>query len=100
MANPAINASLFKNERKETSNQPDFTGPGSVTPEALKELYDAAVSGKAVFDDRGAIKIRIAGWKKESAGGKAYISLSLQLEQPRTDVPAAAPAAASTSDLF
>ena len=64
MANPAINGSLFKNDRKETDNQPDYTGPASVTPEALKALYEAAVGGKAVFDDKGAIKVRLAGWLK------------------------------------
>lgn len=90
MSNPAINASLFKNDRKESANQPDFTGPGSITPDNLKALYEAAVGGKAVFDDNGSIKIRIAGWKKESASGKSYISLSIQLEQPKP-----APVAAS-----
>jgi uncharacterized protein (DUF736 family) len=97
MANPSINASLFKNERKESANQPDFTGPGSVTPDDLKAIYDAALSGKAVFDEKGSIKVRIAGWKKESAKGTAYISLSLQLEQPRVEPPAAAVA---SDELF
>ena len=88
MSNPALNASLFKNDRKESPNQPDFTGPGTVTPETLKAMYDAAVSNHAVFDDNGAIKIRVAGWKKESAKGVAYISLSIQLERARTEAPA------------
>ena len=79
----AINASLFKNERKEKENQPDFTGPGSITPESLKAIYEAALSDQAVFDDKGAIKVRVAGWRKESAKGVPYISLSLSLEQPR-----------------
>jgi len=83
MPSPAINASLFKNDRKEQDNQPDFTGPGTVTPENLKAIYDAAVSDKAVFDEKGAIKVRVAGWRKESAKGLAYISLSLQLEVSR-----------------
>lgn len=98
MPDPAINASLFKNDRKESANQPDFTGPGTITPENLKAIYEAALSDQAVFDEKGAIKIRVAGWKKESAKGTAYISLSLQLERPRAD---AAPVAKSTgSDLF
>lgn len=97
MANPAINASLFKNDRKESANQPDFTGPGNVTPENLKALYEAAVGGQAVFDENGSIKVRVAGWKKESASGKTYISLSLQLEQPKS---APAPAAVSDDSLF
>ena len=100
MANPAINASLFKNERKESQNQPDFTGPGSVTPENLKALYEAAVGGQAVFDDKGNIKIRVAGWKKESAKGVTYLSLSIQLEQPRPDAGPAATATPSAEELF
>ena len=98
MPNPAINASLFKNDRKEQDNQPDFTGPGTVTPENLKAIYDAAVSDKAVFDENGAIKVRVAGWRKESAKGTAYISLSLQLETPRPDSKPAPKA--GTGDLF
>jgi len=98
MADPNINASLFKNERKEQPNQPDFTGPGSVSPENLKALYEAAVSGNAVFDDRGGIKIRVAGWRKETASGISYISLSLQLDRPQA-APAPAPAP-KPADLF
>jgi uncharacterized protein (DUF736 family) len=98
MANPAINASLFKNERKDSPNQPDFTGPGSVTPDNLKALYEAALGGQAVFDDNGSIKVRVAGWKKESASGKTYISLSIQLEQPKPA--ASAPAVKSDDSLF
>lgn len=90
MANDNIQAALFKNDRKERDNQPDFTGPGTVTPEALQAMYNAAVSDGAVFDKDGRIKVRVAGWKKTSGNGKAYISLSIQLEEPR-DIPASAP---------
>ena len=96
MADPNINASLFKNDRKEQPNQPDFTGPGSVSPDNLKALYEAAVSGKAVFDDRGGIKIRAAGWRKETSSGTAYISLSLQLDRSQV-APEPAP---KSADLF
>ena len=100
MIDARINASLFKNTRKETENQPDFTGPGSVSIENLKALYEAAVANQVVLDDRGNVVIRVAGWKKTSTSGNAYISLSLQLDRPK---PAAAPAAAvadTVDDLF
>lgn len=102
MQTPNLSAALFRNERKETSAQPDFTGPGSVTPDALKAWYEAAVSNDAVFDERGNIKIRVAGWKKESSGGKAYISLSISLDLPKP-APVAAPIASapvSEEDFF
>jgi len=99
---PNLSAALFRNERKETSAQPDFTGPGSITPDALKAWYEAAVSNDAVFDERGNIKIRVAGWKKESSGGKAYISLSVSLDLPKPApaAPTAASAPLSGEDFF
>jgi uncharacterized protein (DUF736 family) len=100
MIDARINASLFKNTRKETENQPDFTGPGSVSIESLKALYEAAVANQVVLDDRGNVVVRVAGWKKTSSSGNAYISLSLQLDRPK---PAAAPVVAAsevTDDLF
>jgi hypothetical protein len=102
MQTPNLSAALFRNERKETSAQPDFTGPGSVTPDVLKAWYEAAVSNDAVFDERGNIKIRVAGWKKESSGGKAYISLSVSLDLPKPApaAPAAASAPLSGEDFF
>jgi uncharacterized protein (DUF736 family) len=101
MPDPKIQAALFKNERKEQDNQPDFTGPGSVTPEALKELYEAAVGGQASFDADGRIKVRVAGWRKTSSGSKSYISLSISLDRPKTEPSAAAkPAPALVEDDF
>lgn len=82
MSNLNLSAALFRNERKESPNQPDFTGPGSASPEVLKAMYEAAIGSDAVFDDRGNIKIRVAGWKKESNNGKSYISLSISLDRP------------------
>lgn len=96
-----IQAALFKNERKERDNQPDFTGPGSVTPEALKSFYEAAVGGDASFDADGRIKIRVAGWRKTSSSGRSYISLSISIDRPRPETPAAAaPAPAAADDDF
>jgi uncharacterized protein (DUF736 family) len=100
MTDARINASLFKNTRKESGNQPDFTGPGSVSVESLKAIYEAAVANQVSLDDRGNVVVRVAGWKKTSASGNAYISLSLQLDRPK---PAATTPAASveiTDDLF
>lgn len=88
MAEPSMKAALFKNERRERDNQPDFTGPGSITPEDLKSFYDAAVNGTANFDADGRIKIRVAAWRKDSSAGRPYLSLSISIDNYRADVPA------------
>lgn len=95
-----INASLFKNTRKETANQPDFTGPGSVTSENLKAIFDAVQAGDVQHDDRGAIKIRVAGWKRTSASGTSYISMSIQLDRPKPAEPATTATTIAEDDLF
>ena len=77
---PAFSASLFKNDRKERDSRPDYTGPGSISPDDFMAIADAITSGKFNTDDRGNIKLRIAGWRKKSSGGKDYISLSLQVD--------------------
>jgi len=75
-----MNASLFKNTRKESDRQPDFTGPGSVSKEDFMAIADAVTAGKFNADDQGNIKIRIAGWKKQAKSGVNYISLSIQID--------------------
>lgn len=52
---------LFKNDRKERENQPDYTG-------------DCEVEGQ---------KYRLAGWMKKSQAGQPYMSLSLSIPQPQ-----------------
>jgi hypothetical protein len=92
-----INASLFKNDRKE-GNQPDYTGPGSVSKEDFMAIADQVTSGRFNSDDRGNIKIKVAGWKKTSAGGKSYLSLSIQVDDYGIDQPKAAPAVTITDN--
>lgn len=93
---PSFSASLFKNDRKETEKQPDYTGPGSVSKEDFMAIADAITAGKCNFDDRGQIKLRIAGWKHESSSGKSYISLQLRVD----DYQAAAKPASVKDELF
>lgn len=101
MSNPKLQAALFRNARKETDSQPDFTGPGSITPDDLKALYEIAISEDAAFDDRGNIKIRVAGWKKQSGNGNPYISLAITLDRPQAPAaPASTPKASKGDDFF
>lgn len=74
---PSFNASLFKNDRKERDNQPDFTGPGAISKEDLLAITDMVTKGEVNFDDNGSAKIRVAGWKKQSKSGISYISLAI-----------------------
>ena len=74
---PSFNASLFKNDRKERDNQPDFTGPGNISKEDLLAITDMVTKGEINFDDNGSAKIRVAGWKKQSKSGLSYISLAI-----------------------
>ena len=103
MANkPAFSAALFKNERKETETQPDFTGPGSISHADAAIIAKAITDGTAQLTDDGQIKVRVAGWRKKSQGGKDYISLSLSLDDYVPGNKPAAPAASapSAADLF
>tara|TARA_Y100000004_G_scaffold168926_1_gene202764 strand:- start:207 stop:503 length:297 start_codon:yes stop_codon:yes gene_type:complete len=97
---PAFNSSLFKNERKERDNQPDFTGPGQITKADFMAMYDQVIANQYNEDDEGRIKVRVAGWKRQSKSGKAYISLSLSIDDYGVEAkPAAAPSSAE-GDLF
>jgi uncharacterized protein (DUF736 family) len=98
---PSINLSLFKNERKERDNQPDFTGPGQITKEEFLEIYDQVMKGEFNSDDEGRIKVRVAGWKKQAKSGVGYISLSVSVDDYNVQKSASAPASTKTvEDLF
>ena len=97
---PTFNSSLFKNERKERDNQPDFTGPGQITKADFMAMYDQVIANQYNEDDEGRIKVRVAGWKKQSKSGKSYISLSLSIDDYGVEAkPTAAPSSAE-GDLF
>lgn len=65
---------LFKNNRKEKDNHPDFTGNGNV-------------DGKEVW---------INGWRKQSAKGEAFISISFREKLPKTEAASGGTATAQT----
>jgi len=97
---PAFNSSLFKNERKERENQPDYTGPGQITKEDFLAIYDQVMANRYNTDDEGRIKVRVAGWKKQSKTGKTYISLSLSIDDYGVQPQAAAAAKILDEDDF
>lgn len=98
---PSLNASLFKNDRKEKDSQPDFTGPGNVSKEDFMAIAGAVTAGKFNADDKGDIKIRVAGWKKTAKSGVSYISLAISMDDYVKPGEAPAPSAAKKAeDLF
>ena len=98
---PAFSASLFKNDRKDSDRQPDFTGPGSISKEDFMAIADAVTGGKMQLNERGEIKLRVAGWRRESSAGKPYISIQLQVDDYKPAAPTAGAAKPSLEeDLF
>ena len=97
---PQLNASLFKNSRKETEKQPDFTGPGQVTKEDFMAIADAITAGNANFNEDGSIKLRVAGWKRQGKSGVNYISLSIQVDDYNVQKSAPAKSTTTDEDLF
>jgi hypothetical protein len=63
---------LFIEEKKKSQNAPDFTGEVEFLREEVMHLVEALKAGNEA-------KLRIAGWKKVSAKGKKFISLSLEI---------------------
>jgi hypothetical protein len=59
---------LFKNDKKKTANQPDYTGSATLTEALLKEYETAMTNGE--------VKIDLAAWIKEGRSGK-FLSLSV-----------------------
>jgi hypothetical protein len=96
---PAFNASLFQNDRKESDKQPDFTGPGSITKEDFLKVYDQVMSGGYNEGRDGEIKLRVAGWRRESSAGKKYISLLLSVDDYNAEKTAPKPVTV-TDDIF
>ena len=98
---PAFNASLFQNDRKESDKQPDFTGPGSISKEDFLTIYDQVMSGGYNEGRDGEIKLRVAGWRRESSAGKKYISLLLSVDDYNVEKTATtAKPVTITDDIF
>ena len=60
-----LRGALFKNDRKEKENQPDYTG-------------NVEVEGT---------KYNMAGWMRQSKAGKPFMSISLSIPEPQNSAP-------------
>lgn len=72
-----LRGALFKNDRKETEKQPDYTG-------------NVEVEGQ---------KYNMAGWMRKSQKGQAYMSISLSVPQPQGAAPMPSQANHSSSSM-
>jgi len=70
---------MFTNAQKKTENHPDLRGDVHLDKTFLIQQMDKS---------KGAlVKIALSAWKKESAAGKKYLSLSASepYEKPKSD---------------
>jgi len=72
---------MFQNDKR-NERQPDFTGPGRIHKNVLKDLVD----NYKKFGDGEKLELRCAGWKRESKDGKPYIFVTIEAEKPRETV--------------
>ena len=87
--------SLFPQDEKKSENSPDTTGNIEVLATEIPNLISYLQSAEQVEDYQGnqIVKIRMAGWTKESKGGKRF--QSGKVSPPMSN----APAQANTADL-
>ena len=68
---------MFQNE-KSNDRQPDYTGPGRINKEVLKDIVDAYKK----YGDADSLKLRCASWKREGKNGP-YLFVTIEPEKPR-----------------
>jgi hypothetical protein len=69
---------LYAND-KQNDKQPDYTGPGRINKDVLKELVDAYKK----YGDEDGLKLRAASWKKDSREGTPYLFVTIEVERPK-----------------
>ena len=68
---------LYKNDKK-SDKQPDFTGPGRIHHDVLKELVEAYKK----YGDDGNLKLRAASWEKDGKNGP-YQFITIEVDVPK-----------------
>ena len=72
----------FQND-KDNERQPDFTGPGRISKNVLKDLIDAFKE----FGDGEKLELRCAGWnRKSNKNGNEYFFITIEPNRPRETV--------------
>jgi len=71
---------LYNNLDKKRDVQPDWTGPGRIHKDVLKDLVDAYKK----HGDADGLKLRVAGWNKTGKSGE-YIFVVIEAEKPKQE---------------
>lgn len=69
MAQYPASGALFSNDRKQSPNQPDYTGNLSLDHDVVMDLYQQIQEGVEHP------KADLAGWKKTAKSGRSFLSL-------------------------
>ncbi len=75
---PRTQGAIFEERNKKFEKGPDYTGNFDFTREFIEALRNAP------RDDRGNVKVRVAGWNKRGPN-RDYISCQLELSRSREE---------------
>lgn len=90
-----LNFAIFKNDKPDSKL--DYSGVLNLKVDELDDLCKWAMSQEV--NQYGTVELRIAGWKRESKAGRAYISALAEPPEPPA-VDAAAQSLAKATDGF
>ena len=72
---------MFKND-KQNDRQPDYTGPGRISKDVLKEIVEAYKK----YGDGDSLTLRCASWNRDGKNGP-YLFVTIEPEKPRDNTP-------------
>ena len=81
--------SLFPTQEKRSERSPDYSGSIEIPVADIDALVAHLGSQpEANWRDEDVIKLRIAGWKATSKGGKSYLNGKISIPQQQQQAPA------------
>ena len=81
--------SLFPTQEKRSERSPDYSGSIEIPVADIDALVaHLGTQPEANWRDEDVIKLRIAGWKATSKGGKSYLNGKISIPQQQQQAPA------------
>ena len=81
--------SLFPAQEKKSERSPDYGGVIEIPADQIDALVaHLGTKPEANWRDEDVIKLRIAGWKATSKGGKSYVNGKVSIPQGQQQAPA------------